>query len=355
MELAQILWITVTAFAIFPNGSAWAVGGARLQDDLMDMPTPSRLLVLAPHPDDVMLSAGLIIHTLKAGGQVRVVDLTSGDGKNPINIQFVKRMGFRVDSNDVINYGYYRQQEDQKAVQHLGLDPSALTVLGYPDGGMWEILERGNRGDPRPVKSLNTGVSEVPYTTALSPHASYVMDSVVSDIARVMTEFQPDLITMTHPNDNHPDHAATYYYGIKAMEVAGLSSKQIPIFLPFDIYASDLPKKLERGYRQKVPHHSIPSPTHWFNTELTAEEEEAKIDLTLDYSSQYAWEHPFEQGYRGTRSYMFGYVGVNELYGTITEAHEDAGFRKHLNEHLTLSRGAAVAGNVFADFFHRIF
>ncbi len=355
MKSEPALWTTLTVITLLPSAS-WGHGGARRPDDVVpDMPTPQRLLVLAPHPDDVMLSAGLILHTLKAGGQVRVVDLTSGDGKNPINIQYVKRSGFRADPNDVINYGYYRQKEDQRAVQHLGLDPGAITVLGYPDGGMWEILQRGNRGDARPVKSANTGATAVPYWTALSPHAPYVMENVVSDIARVMVEFQPDLITMTHPNDHHPDHAATYYYGLKAMELAGLADKQIPIFLPFDIYASDLPKNLKRNYRQKVPQHSIPSPTEWFNLEMTPEEEQAKIDLTVEYSSQYAWEHPFEHNYRGTLSYMFGYVGVNELFGTVTEVHDDPSFRKKITQHLAVSRGVALIGNVFTDFFRRVF
>ena len=52
-----------------------------LQPPLLDVPEATRLLVVAPHPDDEVLGAGGLMQRVKAtGGAVRVVYLTDGDG-----------------------------------------------------------------------------------------------------------------------------------------------------------------------------------------------------------------------------------------------------------------------------------
>src|SRR5262245_52083561 len=76
---------------LFTIGVALLLGGARSDaarrpQTRPDPPPPdvsydTRLLVVAPHPDDEVLAAGgLMQHVLAAGGQVRVVYLTNGDG-----------------------------------------------------------------------------------------------------------------------------------------------------------------------------------------------------------------------------------------------------------------------------------
>ena len=48
---------------------------------VLDVPNATRLLVIAPHPDDEVLGAGGLMQRVKAtGGAVRVVYLTDGDG-----------------------------------------------------------------------------------------------------------------------------------------------------------------------------------------------------------------------------------------------------------------------------------
>ena len=48
---------------------------------VLEVPDATRLLVIAPHPDDEVLGAGGLMQRVKAsGGTVRVVYLTDGDG-----------------------------------------------------------------------------------------------------------------------------------------------------------------------------------------------------------------------------------------------------------------------------------
>ncbi len=58
-----------------------ALAAAACGPTRLDVPRATRLVVVAPHPDDETLAAGgLIQRVLHEGGTVRVVVLTPGDG-----------------------------------------------------------------------------------------------------------------------------------------------------------------------------------------------------------------------------------------------------------------------------------
>ncbi len=331
---------------------------AGASDEHLPLPAvevPRRLLVLAPHPDDVLLAAGLIQRTLAAGGEARVVDLTCGDGKSPFAIRFLKRKGFREDPNDAINYGLYRPTEDQKSVADLGLNPSKhLTFLGYPDGGLWEILQRSKKENPEAYRSGNTGAEAVPYANALRPGAPYTGDSILTDLASVLSEFKPDLLVLPHPNDHHRDHAATWYFGTEALALLPELIPTTRVLVPFDFHSGDLPHSLKRKFRMR-PTRETPSPTNWQELELSPAEYEAKLLATSRYTSQMAWEHPFLPEYQGHISYMYGYVARNELFGEVQSVIHDEGFRRSIEMKALPARVGAVIGNVFTDLGRHLF
>ena len=328
---------------------AFGLNTLAFADPLPPVTTPTRLLVLAPHPDDGMLQAGLIQRTIRAGGQVRVIDLTAGDGGNKQGHAYVQRQGYHRSDNEAVNYGYYRQVEETRASRHLGMTPEHDDVwLGYPDGGMWEILQRGLKNDLTPYTSPNTGLSAVPYDTAFHPGAPYLYASVVSDIQAQLVEFHPDLIIATHPNDNHPDHASGYYFMTAAMKAAGM--EDIPLLIPYDLYGGLLPTTYEPNFEIAVPEVSkIPSPTKWSGFFMNAAEIEAKKEYVAEFGSQMAWEHPTVHDYHGTHSYMFGYVTANELYGQVVEARYDKNFQDALNRSVEIQRGLALIKNILGD------
>src|SRR6476660_9396513 len=122
--------------------AALCAAGARLPQAPPDLPKldltigPStRLLVVAPHPDDETLAAGGLIHrVVSSGGSVRVVWLTSGDAF----AEGVETKNKFKDPRprDYRSYGTLREGEARNALTMLGLDRKALTFLGFPDEGL---------------------------------------------------------------------------------------------------------------------------------------------------------------------------------------------------------------------------
>src|SRR3982751_2349275 len=82
----------------------------------------TRLLVVSPHPDDEALgAAGLIQRVRAAGGAVRVLLVTSGDGF-PEGIERADGIS-HPRASDFRSYGQTRERETLAAMALLGLSP----------------------------------------------------------------------------------------------------------------------------------------------------------------------------------------------------------------------------------------
>jgi LmbE family N-acetylglucosaminyl deacetylase len=138
----------------------------------------SRLLVVAPHPDDETLACGVLIQqVLAAGGAARVLLLTDGDD-NPWPQRWLERR-WRVDAADRRRWGQRRRDEAVRAVARLGLPASALQPLGWPDLGLTARLR-----DERPA--------------------------ALATLAAAAEAFGPTLIAVPALGDRHPDHGAAH-------------------------------------------------------------------------------------------------------------------------------------------------
>ncbi|GAB2548579.1 PIG-L deacetylase family protein [Rhodanobacter koreensis] len=138
----------------------------------------TRLLVVAPHPDDETIATGLLIQQVRAaGGEVRILLLTGGDN-NPWPQRWLERR-VRIGDVDRRRWGQRRHAEMQQALQRLGLPASALESMGWPDMGLTGCL----------LQSDGTAVSLL--TAAIS-------------------RFRPSLIALPSIHDRHPDHGAAH-------------------------------------------------------------------------------------------------------------------------------------------------
>lgn len=161
-----------------------------------------RILIVAPHVDDEALAAAGYAHdALEAGAQVFVVYLTAGDHSRTAIA--ANRLTFFATA-PLNHKGERRLREGRRAAERIGLDPSHLLVLGYPDRGLWRMLLRPNAN----VRSSSTGKNAVPYAEALSPGAPYRLDSILGDLASVMRDIHPDVVIAPTLQDLHPDHRA---------------------------------------------------------------------------------------------------------------------------------------------------
>jgi LmbE family N-acetylglucosaminyl deacetylase len=136
----------------------------------------SRVLVLAPHPDDETLATGgLMQRSIAGGGAVRVVFVTDGEN-NPWPQRMVERR-WRLGPSARTRWAERRHVETLEALACLGVPASSAVFLHFPDQGLTSLLLAG-------------GGSLVPALTA------------------ELRTWRPTLVVAPASADRHPDHSA---------------------------------------------------------------------------------------------------------------------------------------------------
>jgi LmbE family N-acetylglucosaminyl deacetylase len=138
----------------------------------------SRLLVVAPHPDDETLACGVLIQqVVAAGGAVRVLLLTDGDD-NPWPQRWLERR-WRIGAAERQRWGRRRRDEVLRAMARLGLPAASLHALGWPDLGLTARLRDDAAG-------------------------------TLASLAAAVEAFGPTLIAVPALDDRHPDHGTAH-------------------------------------------------------------------------------------------------------------------------------------------------
>jgi len=138
----------------------------------------TRLLVVAPHPDDETIATGVLVQQVRAaGGEVRILLLTAGDN-NPWPQRWLERR-WRIRAEDRQRWARRRSQELQEALATLGISPPGLQAPGWPDLGVTDLLMQST-------------------------------DSAVAVIVDAIDRFKPDLVALPSLHDHHPDHSAAH-------------------------------------------------------------------------------------------------------------------------------------------------
>lgn len=134
------------------------VGG--VSRDVTEQISASRLLVLAPHPDDETLACGgCIARLVGLGGPVALAVATDGSyGNHHVH---------------PAELGRVRRAELVSAVSGLGLDPRQVTWLGFDDGELGSEVDR-----------------------------------LAEQVGDLVTSFRPTIVLSPWAHDTHPDHAA---------------------------------------------------------------------------------------------------------------------------------------------------
>lgn len=145
----------------------------------------TRLLVLAPHPDDETIGTGVLIQqVIEAGGEVRIIALTAGDN-NPWPQRWLERR-VRIDAPARKRWGRRREQELAEALRHLRVPQQALYRLGWPDMGITDRLM-------------------LPETES------------VATLTAIIDDYQPSLVVFPALRDRHPDHGAAHVMARRAL------------------------------------------------------------------------------------------------------------------------------------------
>ena len=184
------------------------------------------ILVIAPHPDDEVIGCGGIIQqALARGAEVKVVDITSGDGFDAAAAGVAHKPVDQVGPEDFLALSRLRQSQSRDAIQILGGTADDLIVLGYPDGDLGNLYQSKNDQVIRQQftkKDETYALIQKDYHTAVhGKPAAYKRSSVLGDLVELLNTLKPAEIYVTDETDGHIDHRAAFWFVRDAAKQAG--------------------------------------------------------------------------------------------------------------------------------------
>ncbi|MGB9743623.1 MAG: PIG-L deacetylase family protein [Minisyncoccales bacterium] len=238
-----------------------------------------RILILAPHIDDeVLSSAGLIQRAKASGAEVKVVYLTNGD--NNIFSVISEDKNLKLNPVEFIELGEKRMQEALMATRVLGLTSNDLVFLGFPDGGLSAMLSKFYFS---PFSSQGTKFNYNPYQGTYKEEQAYTGANLVADLAEIIADFNPNIIIVSHPRDKHTDHWATFQFLQKSLIETNFSGKIFAYLIHYRMYPPE--QKLAMN-EFLYPPKKLFSQTGWVSFNLTPEEENKKLEAINQNKSQ---------------------------------------------------------------------
>ena len=178
---------------------------------VLEVPEATRLLVIAPHPDDEVLGAGGLMQRVHStGGAVRVVYLTDGDGY-PEGVKEEDHVQAPT-AKDFLGYGKQRRREARAALVRLGLADAFQTFLGFPDGGLCKLTRAYWSERRGAYRSPYTRLTRPPRSEMLVPETKYRGEDLSQELALIIGDFKPTMIAVPRQEDQHSDHCAAWFF-----------------------------------------------------------------------------------------------------------------------------------------------
>jgi LmbE family N-acetylglucosaminyl deacetylase len=235
----------------------------------------SRVLVLAPHPDDESLATGGLLQKVSdAGGECRVIFLTDGEN-NPWPQRVIERR-WRIKTTDKERWGCRRRLEATSALAELGVSESVAAFWGFPDQGLTGLL-------------LAAG------------------DELTDRLARELDEWRPSVLVTPSSLDLHPDHSAVAVFARLAL--ASRKSMSVdPLHIEYRVHG--------RGPDRIAP---------CLILTLSEEQQDRKRRAILRHTSQLRLRHNLVEFARGAEKFISSEEMRNLRYHPVSNASASAG------------------------------
>ncbi len=235
----------------------------------------SRVLVLAPHPDDESLVVGGLLQKVSdAGGECRVIFLTNGEN-NPWPQRAIERR-WRIRPADRERWGSRRRLEAIAALAELGVSEGAASFWGFPDQGLTDLL-------------LTAG------------------DELPERLAGELDEWRPSVLVTPSPLDLHPDHSAVAVFARLAL-ASRKSVSADPLHIEYRVHG--------RGPDCIAP---------CFLLALSEEQRDRKRRAILRHTSQLMLRHNLVESAQGPEKFISSEEMRNLRYYPVRNASASAG------------------------------
>lgn len=248
--------------------------------------TDTRLLLVAPHPDDEILAAGGLIQQLRAADAiVHVVYLTDGEGY-PTGVRAEQRHGKILRPSDYRAYGRQREDEARTAVRDLGYSAWSLTFLGFPNGGLHQLMTTYWSDHSRAFRSRYTRLNRPTAADVFIPATEYRGENLTQELAEIIGNFKPTMILVPRAEDQHVDHCAAWFFVADALgDVERVHPKfrtdLITYIVHYNAWPFDHP-----GPTFPFPEDLDSGTTGWINVPLTPDQVSVKRAALHRYKSQ---------------------------------------------------------------------
>jgi LmbE family N-acetylglucosaminyl deacetylase len=245
----------------------------------------TRLLVVAPHPDDELLGAGGLIQRVHAaGGTVRIVYLTDGEGY-PEGVQAEHHVTTPT-AGDFRDFGRLREREARRALSLLHVDESWLKFLTFPDGGLCRLTTEYWSERAAAYESPYTRLDRPPRSKAVVPDAAYRGEDLTQELARLIGDVRPTLIAVTRKEDQHPDHCAAWFFVADALgDVLRVRRDYRVDVITYLVHFDNWPFQKD-GADLAPPRGLAAGPSGWIRLTLSDAEIAAKREALSKYESQ---------------------------------------------------------------------
>lgn len=276
------------------------------------LPEPSaqqRIVIFSPHPDDETLGcAGLIRQAVRAGARVWVVFLTNGDAFTMAVERQYREV--RPQAEDYVRFASLRQQESRAALSRLGLPASQVRFLGFPDRGLMRLWD-ANWSPDAPYTSPYTRRSRVRDARSMAEGAPYCGNALLAALLEVLRDTAPTDVYVTHPSDDHPDHAAASAFVTRALDHLRAEGGPVGTLRYYLVHRGDwpLPQGLRPDLLLEPPAGMRGLNTHWQARPLSRDDVRAKRRALRAYASQTAMMGRF----------LTSFVRRSELFGEMRE------------------------------------
>lgn len=261
-----------------------------------------KILIFAPHVDDeVISSAGLIQQAKKIGAQLRIVYVTNGDS----SILSVLGNNNKFNPSDFIGLGQKRMVEGKKAAAMLGLSQDKLFFLGYPNGGLAQMLNK-YFSEGRPYTSSGTRFNYNPYSGTFRRGQLYTGSNLLDDIKKIIIEFSPTIIIGSHPRDKHPDHKALLSFLKRVYVKNRIRSRLYSYLVHYKFWPQE--KKLNVNEFLFPPRHLFGA-KGWYSFNLSSTQEQIKLRAISQNLSQI--------GEPDVNNFLKSFVKRNEIFEKI--------------------------------------
>jgi LmbE family N-acetylglucosaminyl deacetylase len=250
------------------------------------VPEGTRLLVVAPHPDDEVLgTGGLMQRVHETGGIVHVVYLTNGEGY-PEGVEAEEHASKTPTPADFRGYGRRRRREARTALEALSLGDYKSTFLCFPDGGLCKLMRSYWSERRVAYRSPYTRLDRPPLSEILVPATEFRGKDLTQELAQIIGDFRPTLIAVPRKEDQHADHCASWFFLADALaEVRRAQPDYSVDVLNYIVHFYSWPFEKD-GPTLDPPPHLRGGSSGWLTLPLTPAEERAKRQALRRYQTQ---------------------------------------------------------------------